>query len=141
MSYVPQNIKIFNSNLLDNICLDENTNENKVIRFCENFGFDAYFTKFQESYWTMLGEEGINVSGGEKQLIALARALFKEPKVLLLDEVSASMDEKTEKFVLDIINRLKNDTLILLITHKKILIHAISDSVYKLEDKKIKKLS
>jgi len=139
LAYVPQNIKIFNTNLLDNISLDESVNDIEVIQFCENFGFNIYFEKFQDSYWTTLGEEGVNVSGGEKQLIALARALFKKPQVLLLDEVSASMDEKTEEFVLNLITKLKNKTVILFITHKKRLVHTISDNVYKLENKIIKK--
>ncbi|HIP33213.1 MAG TPA: ATP-binding cassette domain-containing protein [Bacteroidia bacterium] len=137
IAYVPQNIKIFNTDLLNNISLDENVNENEIISFCKDFGFDYYFENFQESYWTLLGEEGINVSGGERQLIALARALFSKPQVLLLDEVSASMDEKTEAFVLEIISKIKSESLILFITHKKKLVHSVSDYIYLLENKEI----
>ena len=139
VAYVPQNIKIFNTTLLGNISLDENINENKVISFCENLGFDKYFSNFQDSYWTMLGEEGINISGGEKQLVALARALFSNPKVLLLDEVSASMDEKTEQFVLEILLSQKTKFLTLFITHKKELVKEFSDIVFYIDNKHIKK--
>ncbi len=140
VAYVPQNIKIFNTNLLDNISLDESVNENEVISFCKELGFDDYFSIFQDSYWTILGEEGINVSGGEKQLIALARALFSKPEVLLLDEVSASMDEETENFVLEILLREKHKMLILFITHKEKLVKNISDMVYIIDNKIIKKV-
>jgi len=139
VAYVPQNIKIFNTNLLGNISLDENINENKVIAFCKNLGFDGYFSNFQDSYWTMLGEEGINISGGEKQLVALARALFSNPKILLLDEVSASMDEKTEQFVLEMLLSQKAKFLTLFITHKKELVNKFSDIVFYIKNKHIKK--
>lgn len=139
VAYVPQNIKIFNTSLIDNISLDENVIEDDIIFFCKEYGFDNYFSKFQDSYWTILGEEGINVSGGEKQLIALARALFSKPKVLLLDEVSASMDEETEKFVLEILSKQKDEMLTLFITHKKKLVKDISDMVYTIDNKVIKK--
>ena len=140
VAYVPQNIKIFNTNLLDNISLDNNVIEDDIILFCKEYGFDTYFSKFQDSYWTILGEEGINVSGGEKQLIALARAIFSKPKVLLLDEVSASMDEDTEIFVLNVLAKLKNDMLTLFITHKMKLVKDFSDIVSIIDNKIIKEV-
>jgi ATP-binding cassette subfamily B protein len=60
-----------------------------------------------QGYMTIVGEEGINLSGGLKQLIALARALYKNPEILLLDEPTAAMDKKTEFFVMDLLQKIK----------------------------------
>ncbi len=138
---VPQNIKIFNDDLLYNLSLDKDIPETVIVNFCKEFGFDKYFKRFKNNYRTLLGEEGINVSGGEKQLIALARVLFKKPKILLLDEPTASMDIETEKFVLAIIAKIKKNTIILFVTHKKEMIKSVADNIYKLENKVIEKCS
>ncbi len=61
-----------------NIALTEDQVElEKVIPWCQTYGFDKYFEKFPQGYLTLLGEEGANISGGQKQLVGLARALFK----------------------------------------------------------------
>ena len=101
---VPQEITLFNGNLLENICLASSEKEfKKVMEFCSKFGFDKYFNAFPQSYATILGEEGIHLSGGQKQLLALARALYKKPQILLLDEPTSAMDRNTEQFVIDLI--------------------------------------
>lgn len=136
ISYVPQNIKIFNGDILYNITLDDTTNENKVIDFCEEkLKLDLFFSKFQESYWTILGEEGIKPSGGEKQIIALARAIYKNPKVLILDEATSSMDALTQKLIWNLLNSLKKEMIILFITHDEKLTISSKNNVYNVENK------
>ncbi len=116
---VPQEVKIFNGNLLYNLTLSQSPEEFEVvIKFCHQYGFDKYFQSFPQSYLTILGEEGVNISGGQKQLVALARALFKKPKLLLLDEATAAMDKNTENFVLQLLLRLKAEIPVLLVTHR-----------------------
>jgi len=80
----------------------------------------------------MLGEDGVNISGGQQQLIALARALYRRPSLLLLDEPTAAMDSKTEQFVMNLLQQHKNQCIIQLVTHRKHLAN-ISDRVYVLE--------
>lgn len=134
---VPQEIKIFNGNLLYNLTLSENPEDYEVaIEFCNQTGFSVFFETFPQSYLTILGEEGVNISGGQKQLVALARVLFRHPKLLLLDEVTSSMDKKTEAFVLNLLLKLKPNMAIIIVTHR-IQAAKIADKIYVLDDGKI----
>jgi ATP-binding cassette subfamily B protein len=131
---VPQKIKIFNSTLIDNICLGDSSIEtDKVQAFCECYGFDKYFLSLPQGYNTLLGEEGINISGGQQQLVALARALYKKPKFLILDEATSAMDRNTENFILELIVKLRNEITVLMVTHR-IKTASKSDRIYILEN-------
>jgi len=116
---VPQDIKIFNGTLIDNIGLCESENDAEaVIDFCRDRGFHVYFSQFPQGYATVLGEEGANLSGGQQQLVALARALYTQPQLLVLDEPTAAMDRRMEASVLDLLSELKHDMAILLASHR-----------------------
>jgi ATP-binding cassette, subfamily C, bacteriocin exporter len=131
---VPQDLKIFNGSLLYNITLsDQELDFVNAITFCTETGFEKYFRAFPQNYQTLLGEEGINLSGGQKQLVVLARTLFRNPKILLLDEATSSMDRNVERFVLDLLQRVKKTTAILFVTHK-INTAQQCDKIYILED-------
>ncbi|MCP4458862.1 MAG: peptidase domain-containing ABC transporter [Cytophagales bacterium] len=134
LGVVPQEVKIFNSYLLFNIALTEDQNELEGVQsWCEESGFASYFEKFPQGYMTLLGEEGSNISGGQKQLVALARALYRKPQLLLIDEGTSAMDRETEKFVMSVLQKLKSEVAILMVTHK--LQTALeSDMLYLLEN-------
>lgn len=134
ISNVPQEIKIFNGTVLYNIILDDVLKEGAIDRlhsFCELYGFDRYFSKFPQGYMTNLGEEGLNISGGQKQLVGLARAIYSNPQLLLLDEITSSMDESTERFVLDLLTTLKKTMGLIVISHR-VDNTKIADKVYSL---------
>jgi ATP-binding cassette subfamily B protein len=119
LGVVPQDIKIFNGGLLYNIALSDHPYElEKALQFCKESGFSSYFEKLPQGYLSLLGEEGINISGGQKQLVALARALYKKPRLLILDEATAAMDKCTERFILDLLMKLRSEISIILVTHK-----------------------
>lgn len=136
---VPQDIQLFNGTVLDNICLGNSNEEaEKMVQFCRKYGFSTFIEQFPQGYITILGEEGINLSGGQKQIIALARALYNNPQLLLLDEVTAAMDRVTEKFVLNLLIRLKSKIAVIFISHRLHILKNISDKIYVLEDGKVK---
>ncbi|GHT76179.1 bacteriocin cleavage/export ABC transporter [Bacteroidia bacterium] len=131
---VSQQIKIFNGNVGENICLGNFAGERQgVVQFCNDYGFDTFFRHFPQGLDTLVGEDGINLSGGQQQLIALARALYRRPSILLLDEPTSAMDTQTENFVMDLLIKHKNQFATLLVTHRKHLAD-VSDTVYQLED-------
>ncbi|MDX2303876.1 MAG: ABC transporter ATP-binding protein [Microscillaceae bacterium] len=119
IGYVPQNIKIFQATLLENICL-KNTQEEaqKVIYFCQQHGFDKYFHSLPQSYLTIIGENGVHLSGGQTQLLALSRVLYHKPQLLLLDEATSAMDTHTENFVIQLLQSLQKETAIVWVSHK-----------------------
>jgi ATP-binding cassette subfamily B protein len=137
LGVVPQQTKLFNGTLLDNICL-ENTQEEakKVIEFCESYKFSQFFEDFPQGYLTILGEEGINISGGQRQLVALARALYRNPQLLLLDEATSAMDRITEKFILQLLHKIRNEMAIIMVTHKPQTAR-IADRIYIIENGEI----
>lgn len=134
LGVVPQDIKIFSGSLLDNICLGDVTKEAaQIIEFCKNYGFASYFEQFPQTYLTLLGEDGLNLSGGQKQLVALARALYAKPQFLLLDEPTAAMDRNMEQFVLNLLKKLRDEMGIILVTHRPKPANS-ADRIYIIED-------
>lgn len=133
---VSQSEKIFNTTVLDNICLSNDPNEpERCLRFLHDSGFSPFIEAFQQGYLTVCGEEGRNLSGGQKQLVAIARALYKKPNFMVLDESTSAMDFDTEKKVLEILKQIarKNRIGLLLVTHR-ITLARQTDRIYLLGD-------
>jgi len=131
---IPQDIHIFSGNVLDNILLGARDKPEDVIKFCQELGFEKFIAKLPQSYATLLGEEGINLSGGQKQIIALARVLYKKPQFLILDEATAAMDRNTEKFTMGLLRKLKKDIAVLFISHRIHTLKNNADRIYVLEN-------
>ncbi len=135
---VPQDIHIFNGNVIDNICLGDFDKEaEKVLKFLVENGFEKFIDTLPQGYITILGEEGINLSGGQEQIIAFARALYRKPQILILDEATSAMDKITDEFITSILFKLKKDIAIFYISHRFHVLKNISDRIYILQDGKI----
>ncbi|TAH22717.1 MAG: peptidase domain-containing ABC transporter [Cytophagales bacterium] len=139
LGVVPQQIHIFNGTVLDNICL-ENPHHHieKVMIFLNEYGFIPFIESIPHGLNTIIGESGAKLSGGQKQLLALARVLYKKPQLLILDEATSALDNKNEKFVLQLLEKIKPHTAIIFISHKISIVSQISDSVYSLENGRLK---
>ncbi len=131
---IPQDITIFTGNVIDNILLGSKDNPENVIKFCKENGFEKFIRELPQGYATLLGEEGINLSGGQKQIIALARVLYKNPQFLILDEATAAMDRNTEKFTMNLLAELKNKMAVLFISHRFHTLKNTADRIYVLEN-------
>lgn len=130
---VHQEPAIFSGTLLANICLDPRADFRRLSAFCEEYGFDRYFEQFPQSYATVLGEGGVALSGGQRQLLALARCLFASPRLVLLDEPTSAMDSATERFVISVLRRYRQQAGFLIISHKDSLT-GIADRIYILDN-------
>lgn len=121
ITIVPQKAHLFDCSLLENITSgDLLPDTERVMSICASLGLARLFEKLPMGILTNVGREGIFLSGGECQKIAMARALYKNPRILILDEATSSLDETSEKFILDTVIRLKEQRkTIIMITHKK----------------------
>jgi ABC-type bacteriocin/lantibiotic exporter with double-glycine peptidase domain len=131
---IPQEITIFSGNVVSNILLGKEDTPKNIERFCEGYGFTEFIDSLPQGFATILGEEGINLSGGQKQIIALMRVLYKKPQLILLDEFTSAMDRKTEKFVLNLLNKLKSELAIIFISHRLHSLPQIADKIHVLEN-------
>lgn len=118
---IPQEITIFNGNVIDNILLGSTDTPESIIQFLTHFGFDTYFNQLPQGLATIFGEEGINLSGGQKQIIALARVLYKKPQFLILDEATSAMDRNTENFTMNLFEKIKPHCYLFYLTSFKLI--------------------
>jgi ATP-binding cassette subfamily B protein len=134
LGVVPQQVKLFNKSLIENI-LWHSPDEQSLLelkRFAKKYGFDTFFDKFPNGYETMLGEDGVNISGGQQQIVGLARALYHQPQLLILDESTSAMDYQAEQKIFNLLTQLKKEMGIILVSHRE-KTAAIADRLYKID--------
>lgn len=117
MTCVSQQPYLFHMSIYDNLALI-NSDMNKIRETCKQAEIDDYIMSLPMKYDTVLEEAAINISGGQKQRIAIARALLKNSKILLCDEVTSALDEKTASGLFQTLTKLKDEHTIILISHK-----------------------
>jgi len=117
MTCVSQQSYLFHMSIYDNLALI-NSDMNKIREACKQAEIDDYIMSLPMKYDTVLEEAAINISGGQKQRIAIARALLKNSKILLCDEVTSALDEKTASGLFQTLTKLKDEHTIILISHK-----------------------
>ena len=121
ISYVPQDIYLNDSSFLDNITSFQSKSTidwDKVKFVSEVAQIGSFINSCPSGYQTKIGEKGVLISGGQRQRIAIARALYKDSKVIILDEATSALDSETEKFLLKSIFKNFNNLTIIIIAHK-----------------------
>jgi len=118
ISILFQDPLLFGTTIYDNIAFGKTSaTKEQIVEAAELAKADDFIRKLSQGYETSVGEEGADLSGGEKQKIALARALLKNAPVLLLDEVTKSIDARSKKDIYEALRALKNDKTIIVVTH------------------------
>mgnify|MGYP003973846347 CR=1 FL=1 len=113
-SYVPQDVELFNLSIKDNIKISSKTNSLKKYKNSLNISLaNEVIEKLPKKDLTVLGEKGTRISGGEKQRIGIARAIYKNSEILILDEATSNLDFNTERKIQNNLNNLKDKTLII----------------------------
>lgn len=121
-SYVPQNIYLFDNSILYNITFQENEKNCNMDRFYElldAFDLQDIIKNNEDGIHANLGQKGIKISGGQAQRIGLARALYAKFSILVLDESTSSLDEQTEKIIIDKIDQFTKNKIVIFATHRK----------------------
>jgi len=144
ISYVPQSIYLFNDSIRNNISFELDKNEKlnkkefnqneKLFQNAINISMlRSFINELKEEEYTIVGENGIKISGGQKQRIGIARALYLNRDILILDEATNALDHNTEKKLLENIKNSKKNLTIILISHK-LENYTICDKVYNIKD-------
>ncbi|UYZ62169.1 ABC transporter ATP-binding protein [Hymenobacter weizhouensis] len=137
IGYVPQDVFLFSDTIRNNINFGlENPTEERMIQAAKDANVYDNIVQFQEGFDTKLGERGITLSGGQKQRVSIARALVKEPKILILDDALSAVDTNTENAILGALQRIMHNRTSLIISHRVSSVK-LADEILVLDDGQI----
>ena len=138
ISYVPQDVFLFSDSVENNIGfgLKEDTQSETIKKAAVQASIDKEINGFTEKYETMIGERGVTLSGGQKQRISIARALVKDPAIVVFDDCLSAVDARTEKQIIGNLYEFLKDKTAIIITHRIFSLFHF-DKIVVLEDGKI----
>lgn len=140
VSYLSQNYFLFNDTIKNNITLRTKTNDifhkEKYEKALKISNLNEEFEKFTEQDESILRNSGKNLSGGQKQRIAIARLIYKDSKVVILDEPTSSLDQISSKLMIKMLKEIKKDKLIIVISHSQEILDECDD-ILTIENRKI----
>lgn len=117
---VPQQIELFAGTIIENIAIgDLQPDMKRIVDLVEQLGLKDFIERLPNGYMTYIGEHGASLSGGERQRIAIARALYKEPEILIFDEATSSLDSISERYVKQTLDELaRRGKTVIVIAHR-----------------------
>ena len=137
MSIVPQDVILFGGSIRENIAYGKpNATEEEILLAAKQANAFDFVNGFPEKFDTLVGERGIKLSGGQRQRIAIARALLKNPSILILDEATSSLDSESEKLVQEALENLMQGRTSIIIAHRLSTIRS-ADAILVLNDGRI----
>jgi ABC-type multidrug transport system fused ATPase/permease subunit len=137
MAYVPQEVLLFGGTIYENIRYGNPlATEEEVFDAAKKANAFEFVSNFPEQFQTIVGERGIQLSGGQRQRIAIARAILKNPAILILDEATSALDSENEKLVQQALNELMQNRTSIVIAHRLSTIRQ-ADCIYVIEEGKI----
>ena len=123
--YVHQDVVLFNDTIINNITLSNKSEKDysaeeldKIYNYCKKAQIYDFVMSLPNKIFSKVGEDGLNISGGQKQRIGIVRALVFDASILILDEATNSLDQKTEESFFQTLENLNNDLTIISINHK-----------------------
>ena len=139
VGYIPQNIYLMDESLRKNIAFgvpEEEIDDEKVWRVIKEAQLEGVVKDMEQGLDTIIGEMGVRLSGGQRQRIGIARALYRDPEVLVLDEATSALDTETERAVMEAIDSLHGRMTLIIIAHRLSTIRNC-DVVYEVKEGKV----
>ena len=128
LGIVFQDSYLINDTISANIALGENINRSKVIRCLKQANAYEFIKNLEKGIDELIFDRGTRFSGGQKQRLALARALYKEPKILLMDEPTSGLDRSSENIFIESLKRIRGSIIIIIISHKENILNSVIGS-------------
>ena len=137
IGYVPQDVFLFSESIADNISFgNQKLSEAQIRQAADHADLTENIDRFPKGFQTMLGERGITLSGGQKQRVSIARAIAREPKILIMDDCLSAVDTKTENSILNSMKKIMVDRTTVIISHR-VSSAQLADKIIVLDDGKI----
>ena len=136
IGYIPQSIYLLDDSIKNNIAFgieDSNISSSSINAAIKGAQLESFINELPDGIETRIGEDGVRLSGGQRQRLGIARALYHNPRILVLDEATSSLDTNTEDKIIKAINKLRGQKTILIIAHRMSTIQ-YCDVVYKIEN-------